>query len=193
MPHTVLHTHANSSCCFIPTTPASLSRTKSLTMALSWLKRTSTTCYAVAKIGIEPFRVVAVIITHASPHAILEITDNSPHLAWYAKACMSASHSSSRSTESYAFFRWTKRSYRGVFLCPPSYSNQCTTNNISIVDRAGRKPHCSSASNPSVSQELLRRGSTIVNTLLTAWATREIHVIASCRRSRTCRQPSTQP
>ena len=33
------------------------------------------------------FRVLADISTHASPHAIMEISDNCQHLGWYARAC----------------------------------------------------------------------------------------------------------
>ena len=65
---------------------------------------------------------------------------------------VSTSHDSSRSTYGYPLCRSMKNTYRGISLCRPSSCNRPTTNNISIVDRAGRKSHCSSVRNSSVSQ-----------------------------------------
>ena len=67
------------------------------------------------------------------------ITDGTPARA-------STFHNSSRSTESYAFWRSTKHMYSGIFLCRPSSWSRRTTNSMSMMDRAGRKPHCSSGS-----------------------------------------------
>ena len=52
--------------------------------------------------------------------------------------------------------------------------SQRTTNSMSMVDRAGRKPRCSSGSICCASQKSLRRLATIFSSNLPAWETREI-------------------
>ena len=54
------------------------------------------------------------------------------------------------------------------FLC------RRTTNSMSMVDRAGRKPHCSSGSIFCASRKSLRRSATIFISTLPAWETSEI-------------------
>ena len=64
--------------------------------------------------------------------------------------------------------------YSGIFLCQPSSWSRRTTNSMSMVDRAGRKPHCSSGSICCASQKSLRRLATIFSSTLPAWETSEI-------------------
>ena len=64
--------------------------------------------------------------------------------------------------------------YSGIFLCRPSSWSRRTTNSISMVDRAGRKPHCSYGSICCASQKSLRRLATIFSSTLPAWETSEI-------------------
>ena len=64
--------------------------------------------------------------------------------------------------------------YSGIFLCRPSSWSRRTTNSMSMVDRAGRKPHCSSGSICCASQKSLRRLATIFSSTLPAWETSEI-------------------
>ena len=64
--------------------------------------------------------------------------------------------------------------YSGIFLCRPSSWSRRTTNSMSMVDRAGRKPHCSSGSICCASQKSLRRLVTIFSSTLPAWETSEI-------------------
>ena len=64
--------------------------------------------------------------------------------------------------------------YSGIFLCRPSSWSRRTTNSMPMVDRAGRKPHCSSGSICCASQKSLRRLATILSSTLSAWETSEI-------------------
>ena len=64
--------------------------------------------------------------------------------------------------------------YSGIFLCRPSSWSRRTTNSMSMVDRAGRKPHCSSGCICCASQKSLRRLTTIFSSTLPAWETSEI-------------------
>ena len=64
--------------------------------------------------------------------------------------------------------------YSGIFLCRPSSWSRRTTNSMSTVDRAGRKPHCSSGSICCASHKSLRRLATIFSSTLPAWETSEI-------------------
>ena len=64
--------------------------------------------------------------------------------------------------------------YSGIFLCRPSSLSRRTTNSMPMVDRAGRKPHCSSGSICCASQKSLRRLATIFSNTLPAWETSEI-------------------
>ena len=63
--------------------------------------------------------------------------------------------------------------YSGVFLCRPSFWSRRTTDSMSMVDRAGRKPHCSSSSICCASQKSLTRLATISSSTLPAWKTSE--------------------
>ena len=64
--------------------------------------------------------------------------------------------------------------YSGIFLCRTSSWSRRTTKSISMVDRAGRKPHCSSGSICCASQISLWRLATIFSSTLPAWETSEI-------------------
>ena len=64
--------------------------------------------------------------------------------------------------------------YSGIFLCRPSSWSRRTTNSLSMVDRAGRKLHCSSGSICCALQKSLRRLATIFSSTLPAWETSEI-------------------
>ena len=56
----------------------------------------------------------------------------------------STSHSSTRSTETYAFARSIKQISSEILLVRPSSCSLRTTNIISVVECWARKPHCSS-------------------------------------------------
>ena len=60
------------------------------------------------------------------------------------------------------------------FLCRHSSWSRRTTTSMSMVDRAGRKPHCSSGSICCVLQKSLKRLATIFSSTLPAWETSEI-------------------
>ena len=64
--------------------------------------------------------------------------------------------------------------YRGIFLCRPSSWSRRPTNSMPMVDRAGRKLHCSSGSICCASQMSSRRLATIFSSTLPAWETSEI-------------------
>ena len=57
------------------------------------------------------------------------------------KRASTDSNSRSQLTESCAFWRSIKHTYRGGFLARPSFCSRRTTNNVSTVGRAERKPH----------------------------------------------------
>ena len=79
-----------------------------------------------------------------------------------------------RSTESYALVRSIKHTYSGICFFRASSCNRRITNIISVVERFGRKPFCSSGRIPTRSQYSLRRRAMIFSSILPACATSEV-------------------
>ena len=66
---------------------------------------------------------------------------------------VSACHRKGRSTVSYAFWRSMKHMKRDTPAFRQISCRLRTTNIISVVERSGRNPHCSSGNSPFASQE----------------------------------------
>ena len=79
-----------------------------------------------------------------------------------------------RSTESYALVRSMKHTYSGIRFFRASSCNRRITNIISVVERFGRKPLCSSGRIPTRSQYSLRRRAMIISSILPACAISEM-------------------
>ena len=88
-----------------------------------------------------------------------------------------------QSTESYALVRSIKHTHSGILFFRASSSNRRITNIISVVQRFGRKPLCSSGRIPTRSQYSLRRRAMIFSSILPACATSEMPLrqLHSCR------------
>ena len=98
----------------------------------------------------EPPRAHAVVEPHACPHAIVELTDDRKHPLRHVEAgeyCPQV-----RSTESYALVRSMKHTYNGIRFFRANSCSRRTTNIMSVVERFGRKPLCSSGRTPKRSQ-----------------------------------------
>ena len=65
---------------------------------------------------------------------------------------VSTCHRRMRSTVSYAFWRSMKHMKRDTPAFRPNSCSLRTTNSMSMVERSGRNPHCSSGSSPFASQ-----------------------------------------
>ena len=79
-----------------------------------------------------------------------------------------------QSTESYALVRSIKQTYNVICFFRANSCSRRMTNIISVVERFGRKPLCSSDRIPTRSQYLLRRRAMIFGSILPACATSEM-------------------
>ena len=79
-----------------------------------------------------------------------------------------------RSTESYTLVSSTKHTYNGICFFRANYCSRQITNIISVVERFGRKPFCSSGRIPARSHYSLRRRAMIFSIILPACATSEM-------------------
>ena len=79
-----------------------------------------------------------------------------------------------RSTESYALVRSIKHTYSEIRFFRASSCNRRITDFISVVERFGRQPLCSSGRIPTRSQYSLRRRAVIFSSILPACATSEM-------------------
>ena len=78
------------------------------------------------------------------------------------------------STESYALVRSIRHTYSGIRFFRASSCNRRITNIMSVVERFGRKPLCSSGRIPTRSQYSMRRQAMIFSSILLACATSEM-------------------
>lgn len=118
---------------------------------ISEQKRGQHTSLTEASVGGEPIGTLAVVQVDTNSHANVELAENRHQLVRYVKSC-SISHRTVRSTGSYTFCRSMNHEKSVVLLPRASTCSLRMTNTISMVDRAARKPHCSSASSPFCSQ-----------------------------------------
>ena len=91
---------------------------------------------------------------NANPHAFVEIADNRKRLGWYARAFEYLLHLPKQLSVRVIRFLQIQEAHAQTggffFYRPSSCDRRRTTNNVSIVDRAGRKPHCFSGSDVSL-------------------------------------------
>lgn len=107
---------------------------------------------------VRPFRMLTVIRSHGSSHALMGLADSRCHLLWYAEACEHQPQQLSRPTESHDF--WTSMKHihvrmhctRGGGVYRSSSGLLQPAHNKQHADRGGQRPHCSTGSFPSASQ-----------------------------------------
>ena len=102
---------------------------------------------------------------------IVEYADDLDHHRQNSKAG-NIFHSSTQSTKSYPFARLINKAFIEVLLVRRNPCSLRTTNLISVVQRWGRKPHCSSGRIPAFSQKSQRQLDTILRRTLPVCATR---------------------
>ena len=84
-----------------------------------------------------------------------------------------------RSTESYALRRSIKHIYSGIRFFRANSCNRRIVSIITVVERFGRKPLCSSGRIPTLSQYSLRGRAIIFSSILPACATSEMPLLVA--------------
>ena len=100
----------------------------------------------------EPPRAHPVVEPHACSHAIVEMMNGRDHIMWHAKTGEYCPEEGSINGVVSFLVRSIKHTCSGIRFFRASSCNRRITNIISVVERFGRKPPCSSGRIPTCSQ-----------------------------------------